>query len=315
MGLINTIIVVIIISLFVSCKKSPGKISYSPPYGANYQYEDIQLILKCRDILAGSLTYQTNKDRRVPAVILITGSSPHDRDNSKPERSISSYRPFRQIADKLSSSGIAVLRMDDRGVGESIGGDIKNMTTKERALDIMECLRYLRSRSEIDSSRIGLLGLSEGASIAHMIASFDKSIKVIVLLSGIGSSGKEIISYQVKNGVIDEKMMPKLLKKDKNLKYLYEFDPLQTVRMIKQPVLIIHGKKDRRVPFTDAFKLENELKLNGNNNVTVKILEEHNHALLEEDSTGVETSYGTLSSNQISDEVLTIITNWINIEI
>ena len=90
--------------------------------------------------------------------------------------------------------------MDDRGVGESTGGDIRQLTTAERAKDIEACIAYLRRRSEIDASRIGLIGLSEGVSISHMIASQDSRIKALVLLSGIGSPGKEVLRYQIQPG-------------------------------------------------------------------------------------------------------------------
>lgn len=95
-------------------------------------------------------------------------------------------------------------------MGKSTGGHIDNMTTHERANDIREGIQYLKKKDGVDSLRIGLIGLSEGASIAHMIASKDKSIKGLVLLSGIGSMGKEIIEYQIKNGLLDRNALPKL---------------------------------------------------------------------------------------------------------
>jgi dienelactone hydrolase len=80
---------------------------------------------------------------------------------------IGRYRPFRQIADALSSRGIAVLRMDDRGVGCSEGGDIANAPIPERADDIKAGIRYLKNRNEVDAERIGLIGISEGGNIGR----------------------------------------------------------------------------------------------------------------------------------------------------
>ena len=148
-----------------------------------------------------------------------------------------------------------------------------------------------------------------------MIASQDKSIKGLVLLSGIGSTGKEIIEYQIKNGLLDRNDLPKLLKQNKNLEFLYQFDPLKTARLIQAPVLIINGKTDRRVPYTDAFKLTNAIKSNGNNNVEVKIFPNYNHLLLKESPDGIETRYGRIHSNRVPDEVLKIISDWIKKEI
>jgi uncharacterized protein len=298
----------VFIVIFYSTKDSE-KNSYKPQDNASYSYEEIRIKLPCGDILAGSLTYPKDIQEKIPAVLLITGSAPHDRDNSSPEEPGTAYRPFRQIADRLSSNGIAVLRMDDRGVGESIGGDIRDMTTEERAKDIEECIRYLRHRSELDSLRIGLIGLSEGVSISHMIASHDTLIKVLVFMSGIGSPGKDVLEYQIQQGVLTTDQLAVLLKEDKNTHFLYEFDPLKTAGKIKQPVLIIHGKKDRSVNYNDAYKLKEAITRNGNENVTIKILEGYDHPLLK------VNPKGQYYSAKISDEVLMIITNWILKEI
>ena len=297
--------------ILTSCQDHDNSIGYLPPENALYTGENIKIQLASGDILAGTLTLPKNEAQKVPAVVLVTGSSAHDRDNSKPGAPPNAYRPFRQIAGKLSSNGIAVLRMDDRGIGESSGGNITNMTTPEKADDIKQCIAYLRNRDEINGSQIGLIGLSEGASIAHMIASKDQRIAFVVLLSGIGSKGKEIIRYQVKHGLINEKNLPDMLERNKNLRYLYGFDPLKTARHIRQPVLIIHGKTDRRVPFIDAIKLEKAIRSNGNNNVTVRILPGCNHLLLKEHPEGTPTRYGNISSNKIPEEVLTIIVDWL----
>jgi len=298
----------VFIVIFYSTRGSE-KNSYNPPDNAIYSYEEIRIKLPCGDILAGSLTYPNDIKEKIPAVLLITGSSPHDRDNSSPEEPRTAYRPFRQIADRLSSNGIAVLRMDDRGIGESIGGDLREMTTEERAKDIEECIRYLRHRPEFDGLRIGLIGLSEGVSISHMIASHDTLIKALVFLSGIGSPGKDVLEYQIQQGVLTNDQLAVLLKEDKNTRFLYEFDPLITAGKIKQPVLIIHGKKDRSVKYTDAYKLEEVITRNGNNNVTLKILEGYDHTLLK------VSPDGQFYSAKIPDEVILLISNWILKEI
>jgi len=289
--------------------KVAGPVTYTPPTGAGYAYEDVRLPLPGGDVLAGSLTLPKGTGAGIPAVVLITGSSRHDRDNASPRAPNTAYRPFRQMAHRLSSHGIAVLRMDDRGVGESIGGDLSQLTTAERAKDIEAGIAYLRRKPEIDALRIGLIGLSEGVSISHMIASQDSRIKALVFLSGIGSPGKEVLSYQIQQGVLSEDELSALLRTDKNTRFLYEFDPLITARMIRQPVLIIHGDKDRQVPYTDAFHLERAIKENGNRKVTVRILVGYDHALLK------VRPDGTVVSARIPDEVLATILDWLAREI
>jgi dipeptidyl aminopeptidase/acylaminoacyl peptidase len=301
--------VLIIGYVFGGCQRS-SDINYLPLASASFFGENVNIQLKCGDILAGTLTYPKDTNKKFPTIILITGSSAHDRDNSSSDKPISAYRPFRQIADKLSSNGIAVLRLDDRGIGASKGGDINKMTTDERANDIWECVKYLKTRREIDSTRIGLIGLSEGASIAHMIAAKDSSIKVIVLLSGIGSKGKEIIDYQVKNKLIDRDKLPELLRLDKNLKFLFDFDPLITTSVIKQPVLIINGTLDKNVPPNDGYKILESIKSNGNMDVTIEVLVNYNHLLLNDDKNNICQDKGC--KNKIPEDLLNLILDWIN---
>lgn len=288
--------------------KAAGPVTYAPPSGAAYAYEEVRLHLPCGDVLAGSLTLPRGAGAAIPSMVLITGSSPHDRDNAAPRAPRSGYRPFRQIAHRLSSHGIAVLRMDDRGVGQSVGGDLGQLTTAERARDIEAGIAYLRRRPEIDAARIGLLGLSEGVSIANMIAARDGRIKALVLLSGIGSPGKEVLRYQIRQGLLSENDLAALLRTDKNTRFLHEYDPLAFARMVRQPVLILHGDRDRSVPYTDAFRLEQAMKENGNRDVTVRILAGYNHPLLKvkED--------GTVVSARLSDDVLALIQNWLQRE-
>ena len=279
-------------------------ISYDPPEGANCIGETVEITLDCGDILVGTLSIPKVQEKKFPCVLLITGSSSHDRDNSKPDNPITAYRPFRQIAELFSTNGIAALRMDDRGIGSSKGGNIDKMTTLERSGDIEQLIIYLKTRPDIDNSRIGLLGLSEGASIAHMIASKDTSIKAIILLSAPGSKGKEILDYQISNGILDQKNFKILLEKDVNLKYLYDFDPMVSAGLVKQPTLIINGEFDKNVPPEDALKLKKVMNKNGNKNVTTHILRHHNHLLL------METSEGQIKSTKLTDETLKIILDW-----
>jgi dienelactone hydrolase len=109
--------------------------------------------------LAGTLTLPPTEGPH-PAVILISGSGPQNRDEEIP--GVSGYQPFRVIADHLARNGIAVLRYDDRGVGGSTG-DYATATSADFATDAEAALSYLLGRDEIDPEQIGLLGHSEGA--------------------------------------------------------------------------------------------------------------------------------------------------------
>ena len=140
-------------------------------------------------ILAATLTLPKS-DRPVPAVVLISGSGPQDRDES-----IAGHKPFLVLADYLTRRGIAVLRADDRGVGGSTG-DPWSATTEAVAHDALAGVAYLKGRSEIDPQRIALIGHSEGANAASLAASRSTDVSVVVLLAGTGVVGEEIILLQ-----------------------------------------------------------------------------------------------------------------------
>ena len=135
--------------------------------------------------LSGTLTLPKEKGKS-PAVILIAGSGPNDRDET-----IFGHKPFWVLADYLSRHGIAVLRYDKRGVGKS-GGEYFTATTQDFADDAKAALNYLKTRKDIDTLKIGLIGHSEGGIIAPMIASQKKDIRFVVLMAGLGVSGEEL---------------------------------------------------------------------------------------------------------------------------
>ena len=137
------------------------KVDYSAPPGAPYEAIAVTVPSPAGHTLAGTLTLPKGASRAHPvaAIVTITGSGPEDRDEALP--GVDGYRPFRQFADSLGRRGIAVLRMDDRGYGESTGKH-KGATSADFADDIRAGLAYLRTRPEIDAKRLGLLGHSEG---------------------------------------------------------------------------------------------------------------------------------------------------------
>jgi pimeloyl-ACP methyl ester carboxylesterase len=141
--------------------------------------------------LAGTFTFPQNGEN-LPVVILITGSGAQDRDET-----IFEHRPFLVIADFLTRNGFAVLRVDDRGVGGSEGNTSK-ATSEDFAGDVMAGIEFLKTRKEIDTSKIGLIGHSEGGLIAPMVATKSKDVAFIVLMAGPGIIGEQILYEQGK---------------------------------------------------------------------------------------------------------------------
>jgi len=139
--------------------------------------------------LAGTLTLPAEKGT-FPVVLLISGSGPQDRDEA-----VFGHRPFLVLADYLTREGIAVLRVDDRGVGESTG-DFSHATSEEFASDVLAGIEYLKTREEVNSEQIGLIGHSEGGLIAPMVASRSEDVAFIVLMAGPGLPGEKILYLQ-----------------------------------------------------------------------------------------------------------------------
>jgi hypothetical protein len=125
-----------------------------------------------------------------PTVILITGSGPEDRDET-----MFDHKPFAVIADYLTRRGIAVLSVDDRGVGKTTG-NFTTATTADFANDVEAGIEYLKTRQDVDVSHIGLVGHSEGGIIAPMIAAKRKDIKFIVMLAGPGINVLDLMVQQ-----------------------------------------------------------------------------------------------------------------------
>lgn len=139
--------------------------------------------------LAATLTLPKTKEKN-PAVILIAGSGPNDRDET-----IFGHKPFWILADHLTRQGIAVLRFDKRGIGES-EGEYFLATSKDFADDVNAAISYLKTREEIDTSNIGLIGHSEGGIIAPMVATKNSDVKFVVLMAGLGVTGTELVLAQ-----------------------------------------------------------------------------------------------------------------------
>ena len=139
--------------------------------------------------LAGTLTLPSGTGSH-PAVILISGSGPQDRDETLME-----HKPFLVLADHLTRNGIAVLRYDDRGVAKS-KGRFKSATIYDFAADAKAAIAYLKSRPEINPKKIGLVGHSEGGMVAPMVAAGSREVSFIVMLAGTGVRGDRLLLSQ-----------------------------------------------------------------------------------------------------------------------
>lgn len=143
--------------------------------------------------LAGTYT-RPRGEGPFPAVVLISGSGPQDRDEA-----IMGHRPFLVLADHLTRAGIAVLRHDDRGVGKSTG-NFAIATHNDFVTDTLSALAWLKTRKEVDAARIGLVGHSEGGLVAPIAAVREPDqIAFLVLLAGVGVPVEELLIRQAED--------------------------------------------------------------------------------------------------------------------
>jgi uncharacterized protein len=155
-----------------------------------YVSEELTFQNQSADVtLAGTLTLPA-KEGKFPVAVLISGSGGQNRDEE-----LLGHKPFLIISDYLTRNGIAVLRYDDRGIAGSTG-NFSTATSADLATDVEAAIDYLKTRKEIDASKIGLIGHSEGGIIGPMVAARSKDVAFVVMLAGTGMKGSDLLPLQ-----------------------------------------------------------------------------------------------------------------------
>ncbi len=191
-----TILITLIASISTFAHEVKPTRPQEPQMPYPYYSEDLIFENKQAGInLAGTLTLP-QKEGIFPAVILISGSGPQNRDEE-----LAGHKPFLVLSDYLTRNGIAVLRYDDRGTAYS-EGDFKSATSVDFAADVKCAIDYLKTRKEINPDKIGLVGHSEGGLIAPLVAIDTKDVAFMIMLGGPGIRGEKILLIQ--QGLIAE---------------------------------------------------------------------------------------------------------------
>ena len=297
---------------------------YAAPPGAPYVAEEVRIPGPV-GALAGTLTKPRGAPAKLPVVVTISGSGQQDRDEYIPFAG--GIRLFREVADTLGRRGIAVLRLDDRGVGGSEGGaQLAASTSEDFANDIRAAIAWLRGRGDVDPDRIALLGHSEGGAIAPMIAATDPRLRALVVMAGPGEPAIEISMAQNRY-IVDRDSTLTASQRDSVLraarasldpakqavpwvKYWMAWDPAPVARLVRAPVLILQGETDRQVPADQAEKLAALIRAGGNRDVTVRVFPATNH-LFVNDPDGDFANYDRLRSNRIRRDVLGALADWL----
>lgn len=159
-----------------------------PPFP--YQSTDVIYYNKDKSIQYGATITRPEGNGPYPALLLLTGSGPQNRDEE-----LFGHKPFAVMADYLTRRGYLVLRADDRGVGQTTG-DGKTATSKDFADDAMAGLNYLKTLPEADKGKLGLLGHSEGGMLAQMVAAQRNDIAFVILLAAPGEKIIDLMMHQ-----------------------------------------------------------------------------------------------------------------------
>ena len=295
----------------------PGEVKHNRPQhpAEPYPYWTDEVSFtnaKANAAFSGTLVYPEGykEGDKVPVLIMVTGSGAENRNEE-----VFDHKPFLVIADYLARHGIASLRFDDRGVGKSTGS-MQGATTKDFAEDALSGIEMLRGLKRF--SKVGVLGHSEGGSVAFMLGA-QKQVDFIVSMAGIGAKGDtaltaqanrtyELMGVPVRVNVAQYRAQVAQLNSPW-INYFLDYDPIPDIQGTRCPVLAINGDKDVQV--ISSLNLKGiETALPKNKKSLVKEYPGLNH-LFQHCSTGLPTEYASIEET-ISEEVLGDIATWIN---
>jgi len=272
---------------------------------------------------------------RLPAVVLVGGSGPADRDSV-----VFGVPVLGQIAGALADAGFIVVRYDKRGIGQS-GGRAESASLADYSEDVRATIKVLADRKDVDPKRIAAIGHSEGGLVALMAAAKDKRIGAVGLIATPGITGADIVLAQQqrllsrmtltpeeKQAKVDaQKKIHEAVMTGKGLELLppdvrrsvdnAEFqsllmsDPAKLVQDVRQPLLVVQGELDTQVEPGNADKLE-ALARKRKNAPPVEVVRVPgiNHLLVPA-TTGEADEYGTLKDKQVSQVVTQAIVTWL----
>ena len=277
-----------------------------PPFP--YATEEVQFAnAEAGATLSGTLSLPADVERP-PVVLMVTGSGQQNRDEE-----LFQHRPFAVLADYLARHGIASLRYDDRGFGQSKGGEVANATTKDFADDAQAGVEWLRRSGRF--SQVGLLGHSEGGAIAFILGA--KGVPdFIVSLAGPALKGDTLLHLQQKAILgplagltsIESLRANILLTGNPWLRFYIDYNPQSDIARVDCPVFALNGSKDLQVVPTPNLEALQRI-LPPNKHHLFREYPELNH-LFQHCTTGNPKEYSTIEET-ISEEVLRDISDWI----
>jgi hypothetical protein len=285
--------------------------------------------------IAATLSKPDDFDGKLrPAVVLVSGAGPTDRDET-----VAGIPIFGQIAGALADAGFYVLRYDKRGVGQS-GGRPEAATLADYAEDLRAAIRQLGARKDVDRRRIAVVGYADGGPVALIAASKDDRIAAAVVIASIGTKGADAtlaqlslnleqskrsaaekeaalaLQKQVQTAVLTgsgwEGVSPEVRRQADTpwFQSVLLFDPARVMRDVEQPLLVLHGSLDGQVAPTNADNLEQLARARRRGTVDVVKVPGVNHLLVPA-QTGSVDEYGTLAVRTVSADVTSALASWL----
>lgn len=288
-------------------------------------------------VLAGTITMPPGEGRlRHPTILLVPGSGPVDRDET-----VAGIPVFAQLAGALAERGFMVVRYDKRGVGQS-GGRTEAATLADYSDDVVNIVKWLDKREDVDTRRITVAGHSEGGAVGMLAAGREKKIDSVVLIATPGTTGAELILEQQQHALdllktpADERQqkielqrqiqaavtgdgpwddIPAEMREQADspwFRSLLEFDPAEAMKKVRQPLLIVQGDLDTQVPPHHAEQLATLARARKGDRVTEVVhLPGVNHLLVAA-KTGEVSEYASLEGGRVSADAAAMIANWLS---
>lgn len=309
-----------------------------PPYARADAYREKDITVGNGEwSLPGTLTLPVGVPTPVPAVVLVHGSGPNDRDET-----VLANKPFRDLAWGLATRGIAVLRYEKRTkeyAAKITAAGIGNLTVQEETIDdAVRAVAQLRATDGIDPNHIFVLGHSLGGMVAPRIAQADPSLAGLIIVEGATTRPLEDLMVEQTrylisvsptpspeaqarlNGTIEEAAKVKqLTAADASLpmlllgappKYwldLREHDPLTAAKTLKQPLLIIQGGRDYQVTEADFNSWKKALGIRPG--TTFKLYPALNHLLIAGAGRSTPSEYEL--PGHVAEGVIADVSDWI----
>jgi uncharacterized protein len=287
--------------------------------------------------IAATVTRAPTAKGKLPAVVLIGGTGPADRDGT-----VAGIPVIGHLARDLSKAGFLVVRYDKRGAGQS-GGRPETATVADYAEDARAVVNWLRRsrKNDVDARRIAVIGHSEGAWIALQLAATEKDIAALVMVAGASGTGGALVLEQQQHLLDVMKVGDEEKKSKADLQarinaaatgqgpwdgisndlrtqadtpwfasYL-AFDPAKLMKDVRQPLLIVNGERDTQVPPRHADELATLARARKRQVATEVVRVPGVNHLLVPATTGEVSEYASLSSAEVSPDATGAIAKWL----